>query len=70
MKLELEEFLKQEGYPVLNKLISTIKDTPKVILKRGNIKNLDEYYLITDLLSDTENGLPENEIDEFGQINS
>ncbi len=68
MKLELEELLKQEGYPILNKLISTIKNTPAVILKRGKIKNLDEYYLITDLLNDTENGLPEKEVDDFGKF--
>src|SRR4030095_10838660 len=43
MKTELSELLIKKGLPSFNQLISTIKDTPQKVLKRGEIKDLDEY---------------------------
>jgi hypothetical protein len=49
-KTELSNLLISQELPSLNHLVSTIKDTPQKVLKRGKIKNLDEYYVVKEFL--------------------
>jgi hypothetical protein len=53
MKKELDEILIKKELPSLNILVSKIRETPAKVLKRGQIKNIDEYYVIKEFLSDT-----------------
>jgi len=59
MKTELNEELINKGFPSFNQLVSTIKDTPQKVLKRGKIKNLDEYYIIKEFLADQTSDISE-----------
>ena len=52
IKTELSFHLMNKGLPSFNQLAATIKDTPQKVLKRANIKNLDEYYIIKEFLND------------------
>lgn len=48
----LNDQLLSKGLRSLNLLVSTIKETANQVLRRGKIKNLDEYYVIKEVLSD------------------
>lgn len=52
LKEELNNQLIKEGLASLNNLFVEIKDIPIKVLKRGKIKNLDEYYIIKEVLAD------------------
>ena len=51
---EINNQLAARGFLGLNQLFSIIRDTPQKVLKRGKIKNLDEYYIIKEVLADAE----------------
>src|SRR4051812_38078492 len=50
MKIDLNNQLISQGLPSFNQLVSTIKDIPQKVLNRGEIKNLDEYYIVKEFL--------------------
>lgn len=52
-KMDLDNILKSAGLQPLNRLISSVKDIPAKVIKRGKIKNLDEYYIVRDAIADT-----------------
>ncbi len=53
-KVELNNELISKKLPSINILISRIKNVPKKVLEKGIIKNLDEYYVVREVLSDVD----------------
>lgn len=51
-KTELNSSLISQNYPSINTLISKIKTIPKKVVEKGKIKNLDEYYIVKEILED------------------
>jgi hypothetical protein len=49
---QLNEKLTSASFPTVNKLTAVVKDTPAKVLKRGKIKDLDEYYIIKEVVDD------------------
>lgn len=52
MKQSLDKRMTGEGFTSLNKLLAMVRDIPAKVLKRGKIRNLDEYYVIKEVLDD------------------
>ncbi|MDB5206403.1 MAG: hypothetical protein JWR72_1478 [Flavisolibacter sp.] len=53
LKEQIDKKLIDESFPALYKLTSAVKDTPAKVLKRGKVRNLEEYYIIKEVLDDT-----------------
>src|SRR6185437_5104205 len=68
MKKDLSLQLTSQGFPGLSQLVSTIKGTIRKILKRGKIKNIDEYYVTKDLLNDSKYYMSETDQVQIGQM--
>ena len=54
LRTELDENLNSKNFPSINILASQINNVPNKVLEKGKIKNLDEYYLIKEVLDDVE----------------
>lgn len=54
LRTELDENLNSKNFPSINILTSQINNVPNKVLEKGKIKNLDEYYLIKEVLDDVE----------------
>ncbi|KGL59075.1 hypothetical protein [Polaribacter sp. Hel1_85] len=67
-KIELNESLISENLPSLNILTSQIKNVPKRVLKNGKIKNINEYYIIKEILCDLEYEITESERNELNSL--
>lgn len=52
LKDEVNEKLCEERFPTLNKLATVVTDIYNKVLRRGKIKNLEEYYVIKEVLDD------------------
>lgn len=50
LKAELNAELEKKGLYSLYKLVALVSDMPKKVLKRGSVKNLDEYYVVKEFL--------------------
>jgi hypothetical protein len=61
VKKQIDEQLSVEGFLTFNQLILTVQDTLQKALKRGKIRNLDEYYLLKELLDSSESDISEVE---------
>ena len=68
LKKELEQQFKQNNLPSLKTLIAQVKDLPKKVIKKGQIKNLDEYYIIKEVLDDLESGLTNEDRETLNTI--
>lgn len=68
MKKPLNEQLISKGLPGFEQLVSAINNTPQKVLKRGKIKNLDEYYVIKEFLDDLTSGISETDRERLGKI--
>ncbi len=66
--LHLNEQLIKSDLPDLNKLRNFIKNVPAKVLKRGKIKNLDEYYLIKEIIDDMNSGISEREREQLNKL--
>lgn len=53
--------LEENGLPNINSLKVTHQDMLNKIIKRGYIKNMDEYYIINEIMSDQANPLEESQ---------
>lgn len=53
--------LEKNNLPSLNKLTSIIKDSVKKVLQTKKIKNIDQYYIIKELIDDTVSDITEKE---------
>ena len=51
---EIKDQLAAHNLPSLNKLIAVIKETPARVLKKGRINNMDEYYIIKEVICDVD----------------
>lgn len=49
----LDALLLGEGLPSLNKLIALVKNVSDKVLKKGKIKNINEYYIIKEIVDDS-----------------
>lgn len=56
----IDKDLKDKNLPDFNSFKAAILDTPNKVLKRGKIKNSDEYYIIQELISEMSNNLTED----------
>ena len=68
IKAELNDNLISENYPSINILTSQIINLPKRVLKKGKIKNLDEYYVIKEVLDDMEYEITDSQRAELNRI--
>jgi hypothetical protein len=50
--------LERDALPNIFKLINTINETLKKVLRSGKIKNTDQFYIVDDVLSDTSVNIP------------
>jgi len=57
----LDERLRAKDLPAVAKLRAMVLDPVKKVLKRGVIKNVDEFYLIKEILDDGTSDLAESE---------
>jgi hypothetical protein len=69
-KLQLHAKLLGEGLPGLWELMAIVKDVQAKVLKRGKISNLDEWYVITELLSAVDSAISEDERTKLGEYAS
>ena len=68
LKTELNKNLISNNLPSLNILTSKIKNVPKKVLEKGKIKNLDEYYVVKEVLDDIDYNITEIERTELNKI--
>jgi len=64
----INQTLISEGLPGLQKITSEIKDIPNKVLKRGKIKNLDEYYVVKEILDDTDSNISKGDITKLNNL--
>jgi hypothetical protein len=57
----IDNDLKAKGLPDFTSFKNNILDTRSKVLKRGKIKNLDEYYIVQEIVSDMSKELNEDE---------
>ena len=55
----MDSRLKAKGLPGIHALQAIVRDTLKKVLKRGDIKNPDEFYVVKELMDDIQSGLAE-----------
>lgn len=67
-KVELNNNLISKNFPSINVLTSGIRNVPKKVLKNGKIKNLNEYYIIKEILCDLEYEIAESERTDLNKI--
>ena len=65
---ELNDQLIANTLPSFNQLISDIKATPQKVLKRGKIKNLDEYYIIKEFLDNQTSDISDLDREQLDRI--
>ncbi len=68
LKTELNNNLTSKDFPSLSILTSQIKNLPKKVLDKKKIKNLDEYYVIKEVLDDLEYEITESQRTELSKI--
>jgi len=61
IKKDIGDQLAIHGFSGLNQLISIVRDTLQKVLKRGKIRNHDEYYVLKELLDDSKSNISEAE---------
>jgi hypothetical protein len=69
-KTLLHKKLIDEGLPGLWQLLSVIRNIPAKVLKRGKINNLDEWYVIEEVLSAVDSSITEEERKELGELSA
>lgn len=57
----LDAALSQHGFVTFSEIRRRYSSSYKRLLKRGNIRNETEYYIITGILADLESGISEEE---------
>ena len=67
-KKDLNSELERKGLPNLAQLTIQIKDTQLKVLKRGRIKNHDEYYIIKEFLDNTTSDISTTDRDKLEKI--
>jgi hypothetical protein len=74
---KINEKLLDNQLPGFNDLIATIKEVPQKVIKRGKIKNLEEYYVIKEFVvnpnssvSETDRELLNKIFEDFENINN
>lgn len=60
--------LTKEGFPTLLQLLQPIKDIPAQVLKRGKMRNSEEYYIIKEVLDDVEYPMSESDKEKLDEI--
>ncbi|PKG50360.1 hypothetical protein [Olleya sp. 1-3] len=68
LKTELNNSLISKNFPSINILTSQIRNVPKKVLEKGKIKNLDEYYIIKEILDDLEYEITKSERTDLNKI--
>ena len=65
---ELELDLNSNSFPSIEVLTAKIKNLPNKVIKRGKIKNLEEFYVIKEILDDIDYVLSAAEITVLNQL--
>jgi uncharacterized protein with von Willebrand factor type A (vWA) domain len=68
VKQKINDELLKNGLPNLNSLFSIIKSIPNKVLKRGRIKDMDEYYIIKEIIVDLTYDIPEADRTELEKL--
>ncbi len=69
-KLLLHKKLVDEGFTGLWPLIAIVNNVPVKVLKRGKINNLDEWYVISDMLAATDSIITEEDRVKLGELSA
>ena len=64
----LDRKLLDEGLPGLWELMSIVNDIPAKVLKRGKIKNLDEWYIIKEELDAIDSDISKTEREKLNRL--
>lgn len=67
-KQELHQVLLSKNLPGLWELLSIVNNIPVKVLKRGKIKNLDEWYVIKEILDNVESQISEEDRKRLGEM--
>lgn len=67
-KMLLHKKLVDEGLPGLWQLMALVKNVPAKVLKRGKINNLDEWYVINEVLSAIDSPISGEERKKLGEL--
>ena len=65
---ELDLNLNSNSFPSIEVLTAKIKNLPNKVIKRGKIKNLEEFYVIKEILDDIDYVLSAAEITVLNQL--
>lgn len=68
LKAELNNSLISKNFPSISILTSQIRNVPKKVLENRKIKNLDEYYVIKEILDDLEYEITKTERTDLNKI--
>ena len=68
LRTELNNNLIINSFPSINILTSQIRKVPKKVLGIGKIKNLEEYYVIKEVLDDLEYEITKSERTELNRL--
>ena len=70
IRRKVDEALKGRNLTPLPQMLIRLKGKQIRVLKRGRIKNDEEYYIVAELLSDLESGLTDKERVELGEVSA
>tara|TARA_R110000764_G_scaffold95676_1_gene179543 strand:- start:1151 stop:1618 length:468 start_codon:yes stop_codon:yes gene_type:complete len=68
LQAELNNNLIAKKFPSINILTSRIRNLPYKVLEKGKIKNIDEYYVIKEVLLDIEYEITKMQRNELNRI--
>lgn len=63
----LNQILINQQLPSLWELLAIVNDVPDKVLKRGKIRNLDEWYVIKEVLDDLDSGISHEQRNKLGE---
>ena len=69
-KQELHQVLLNKNLPGLWELLSIVNDILAKVLKRGKIRNLDEWYVIKEILDTVDSEISDSDRKRLGEISA
>ena len=67
-KNEINDYLVSRGLLGFNHLVSIVKNVTQKALKRGRIKNLDEYYIVKEIVCGSNSDVSESEKEQLERM--
>jgi len=67
-KILISNQLTNRGFPPFDQLVAIVKNIAQKVLKRGNIKGLNEYYIVKEVLCNPGSDITELEFEQLAKI--